>query len=47
MGLLASALSGYACIRFLLNYLRKGKLYPFAVYCALAGTACLLISFTR
>jgi undecaprenyl-diphosphatase len=47
VGLLASALSGYACIRFLLNYLRKGKLYPFAVYCALAGTACLLISFSR
>lgn len=47
VGLLASAVSGYACIRFLLNYLRKGKLYPFAVYCALAGTACLLISLSR
>jgi undecaprenyl-diphosphatase len=46
-GFAVSALVGYASIRFLLSYLRRGKLYPFAAYCALAGTACLIISFIR
>jgi undecaprenyl-diphosphatase len=47
VGFLASAVVGYACIRFLLGYLREGKLYLFATYCALAGTICLIISFLR
>jgi undecaprenyl-diphosphatase len=46
-GFLASAIAGYVCIRFLLDYLRRGKLYIFALYCALAGTACLIVSFVR
>jgi undecaprenyl-diphosphatase len=45
VGFVASAAIGYGCIRFLLGYLRRKGLYPFAVYCAVAGTACLLISF--
>jgi len=47
VGFLASAIVGYACIRLLLRYLRQGKLYPFAIYCTLAGTACLIFSFIR
>jgi undecaprenyl-diphosphatase len=44
LGFLAAALSGYLCIRFLLSYLQRGKLYAFAIYCWLAGGACLLIA---
>jgi undecaprenyl-diphosphatase len=47
VGYAAAALSGYACIRFLLDYLRSHSLYAFALYCALAGTACLIVSFLR
>lgn len=47
VGLLSSAITGYVCIRFLLSYLQKGKLYVFSVYCALAGTACLILSLVR
>jgi undecaprenyl-diphosphatase len=42
LGFLAAAISGYLCIRFLLSYLQRGKLYAFAIYCWLAGGACLL-----
>jgi len=42
LGFLAAALSGYLCIRFLLSYLQRGRLYVFAIYCWLAGGACLL-----
>ncbi len=45
VGFLASAVVGYMCIRFLLSYLRRKGLYPFAIYCALAGTACFVLSF--
>jgi len=44
---LAAGVSGYLCIRFLLNYLRRGRLYPFAVYCTLAGAFCLIVALTR
>jgi undecaprenyl-diphosphatase len=47
IGFLASAAAGYGCIRFLLDYLRRGKLYVFAIYCSLAGLACLAVSFFR
>jgi undecaprenyl-diphosphatase len=47
IGFLAAAISGYLCIRFLLNYLRRGKLYPFAVYCTLAGLFCLVVALVR
>ena len=42
LGFLAAAISGYLCIQFLLSYLQRGKLYAFAIYCWLAGGACLL-----
>ncbi|HID61456.1 MAG TPA: undecaprenyl-diphosphatase UppP [Anaerolineae bacterium] len=44
LGFLAAAISGYLCIRFLLAYLQRGKLYVFAIYCWLAGSACLMIA---
>lgn len=47
VGFLAAAASGYTCIRFLLRYLRRGRLYPFAIYCAAAGLAALLIAAVR
>jgi undecaprenyl-diphosphatase len=47
VGFVAAALSGYLCIRFLLSYLRRGKLYPFAMYCSVAGIVCLVLSFVR
>ena len=42
LGFLAAAFSGYLCIRFLLSYLQRGRLYAFAIYCWLAGGASLL-----
>jgi undecaprenyl-diphosphatase len=44
LGFLAAALSCYLCIRFLLSYLQRGKLYVFAIYCWLAGGASLLVA---
>ena len=44
LGFLAAALSGYLCIRFLLSYLQRGRLYAFAIYCWLAGGICLVIA---
>jgi undecaprenyl-diphosphatase len=37
LGTLSAAVVGYLCIRFLLAYLRRGKLYPFAIYCLVVG----------
>ncbi len=47
IGFLASAITGYLCIRFLLRYLQRGRLYGFAAYCALAGLSGLALSFLR
>ena len=43
-GFFASAVSGYICIRFLLSYLRQGRLYIFAGYCAVIGLAAILFA---
>jgi undecaprenyl-diphosphatase len=37
VGFIAAAICGYAAIRFLLAYLRKRPLYPFAIYCLIVG----------
>ncbi|RME36218.1 MAG: undecaprenyl-diphosphate phosphatase, partial [Thermoflexia bacterium] len=37
VGFLAALLSGLGAIRFLLAYVRRRPLYPFALYCALMG----------
>jgi undecaprenyl-diphosphatase len=47
VGFGAAALSGYFCIWGLLRYLQRGRLYPFAIYCALAGALCLVASAVR
>lgn len=47
VGFLVAAISGYLCIRFLLAYLRRGRLYPFAAYCAVIGAATLIVSAWR
>lgn len=39
---IAAAVTGYLCIAFLLNWLRRHSLYPFAVYCAVVGTLFLV-----
>ncbi|MBV7332801.1 undecaprenyl-diphosphatase UppP [Chloroflexi bacterium TSY] len=44
-GFLVSAVTGYAAIRFLLSYLQQNNLYPFAVYCLLAGCAVIGLYF--
>jgi undecaprenyl-diphosphatase len=46
-GFLAAAIAGYLCIWFLLRYLQRGKLYPFAIYCALVGISCLFVSWLQ
>ncbi len=40
----AAAVVGYLCIAFLLNWLKRHTLYPFAVYCAMVGTLFLLFT---
>lgn len=46
-GFLAAAISGYVCIWALLRYLQRGRLYPFAVYCAYVGICCLIVAWLR
>lgn len=41
-GFVTAAIVGYLVIRWLLSYLSKGSLYPFAMYCALFGTFVLI-----
>jgi undecaprenyl-diphosphatase len=47
IGFVAAAITGYLTIRFLLSYLRHGRLYPFAVYCALVGLFVFIFQFTQ
>ncbi len=47
VGLVVAAISGYVCVWFLLRYLQRGKLYPFAIYCTLMGLVCLAATILR
>jgi undecaprenyl-diphosphatase len=47
LGFLAAFLSGYACIRFLLNYVKQRGLNVFAAYCWLVGLGTLIVSAAR
>jgi len=47
VGFLSAGLVGFGCIHFLLRYLQRRRLYPFAIYCAAAGVACLLVALVR
>lgn len=42
LGFFAAAIFGYAAIRFLLAYLRKRPLYPFAIYCLIVGILAII-----
>ena len=42
---LSAALVGYACIAFLMNWIKSRNFYPFAVYCAAFGLSYLIYSF--
>ena len=44
VGFLAAAACGYAAIRFLLAYLRRRPLYPFAIYCTIVGVLAIVLS---
>jgi undecaprenyl-diphosphatase len=46
-GFLSAGVVGFGCIHFLLRYLQRRRLYPFAVYCAAVGVACLLVALIR
>ena len=46
-GFLVSTAIGFVAIRLLLSYLRSHSLYIFAVYCAIVGTAVIVLSFVR
>jgi undecaprenyl-diphosphatase len=43
---ITAALIGYACIHFLLTWLREHSLYLFAAYCIAFGTIYLLLNWT-
>ncbi|MHB1131701.1 MAG: undecaprenyl-diphosphatase UppP [Chloroflexota bacterium] len=43
VGFVASLVSGYLCVKFLLSYFRRGGLYVFAVYCWLFGLMTLAV----
>lgn len=47
LGFLAAAVSGYLCIHYLLEFLRRRSLYVFAVYCWLAGLFAIIVFVTR
>ncbi len=47
VGFVTAGVVGFGCIHFLLRYLQRHRLYPFAVYCAVAGFACLLVALAR
>jgi undecaprenyl-diphosphatase len=46
-GFLIASSSGYLSIRFLLRYLRRGRLYPFAIYCWMVGIFSIIVVLIR
>jgi undecaprenyl-diphosphatase len=44
-GFITAAVVGWLAIRWLIAYLSRGSLYPFSIYCALAGAIALVIHF--
>jgi len=47
VGFVAAGAVGFACIHFLLRYLQRHQLYPFAIYCVFAGFVCLVVAWAR
>jgi undecaprenyl-diphosphatase len=46
VGFSSAAIVGFGCIHFLLRYLQRHRLYPFAIYCAVLGSISLVIAAT-
>ena len=46
-GFLAASISGFLSIRFLLAYLGRHRLYPFAIYCWIVGAGTILLALLR
>lgn len=46
-GFIASAITGYLVIRWLLRYLAQHTLYDFAIYCVVMGMITLVVSIIR
>ncbi len=44
VGFLAAYLSGYLACRWMINLIKRGKLYWFALYCAIVGTVSIIFS---
>lgn len=47
LGFLAASLSGYVCIRFLLNYVKERRLTVFAAYCWVVGLGSIALYLLR
>ncbi len=47
LGFAAALLSGYGCIRLLLNYVKQRSLLAFSVYCWLAGVGGIVVYLLR
>jgi undecaprenyl-diphosphatase len=47
VGFVAAGAVGLACIHFLLRYLQRRQLYPFAIYCVVVGFVCLVTVLAR
>ena len=47
VGFVTAGAVGLGCIHFLMHYLQRRSLYPFAIYCAAAGIICLIVAFAR
>ncbi|MFC2129325.1 undecaprenyl-diphosphate phosphatase [Bacteroidota bacterium] len=43
-GLIAAYISGYLACRWMINIVKKGKLYWFAIYCAIIGIVSIIFS---
>lgn len=46
-GFVSAAVTGYLSVSFMLRYLQRGKLYPFAFYCFWVGLSCLIVAWLR
>ena len=47
VGFVVSFCVGLGSIRFLMRQLQRGRLYPYAIYCAVAGLGCLIMAAVR
>lgn len=46
VGFVSAAISGWLAVKWLLRYLARNSLFPFAIYCTLAGIVSLIIALT-